>query len=69
MYLQLCTEAALDKSPIGKAGVPHARHAGLCLECEGYTDGANSPEIGRILLRPGTPKRQTTAYAFGLRPN
>lgn len=64
MYLQLYTGAALDGSLIGKSGVPYARYAGLCLECEGYPDGANIPEIGDIVLRPGMRRRQTTAYAF-----
>jgi aldose 1-epimerase len=63
-HLQLYTGAALDGSLIGKSGVPYARHAGICLECEGYPDGANAPELGDIILRPGHPRRETTAYAF-----
>jgi aldose 1-epimerase len=63
-HLQLYTGAGLDGSLMGKSGAAYARHAGVCLECEGYPDGANAPRLGNIILRPGHPKRQTTAYAF-----
>jgi aldose 1-epimerase len=55
--LQLYTGAFLD-------GRPHAPHAGLCLECEGYPDALNSPDLGNITLRPGETFRRTTVYAF-----
>ncbi len=63
-YLQLYTGASLDGSIIGKSGKPYGRHAGLCLECEGYPDGINVPQLGSILLQPGKPCRQVTEYAF-----
>ncbi len=63
-HLQLYTGAALDGSLVGKSGIPYVRHAGICLECEGYPDGANRPELGDIILRPGRVQRETTAYAF-----
>ncbi len=63
-HLQLYTGAALDGSLIGKSGARYGRHAGLCLECEGYPDGANTPELGNIILRPGQTQREVTAYAF-----
>jgi aldose 1-epimerase len=63
-YLQLYSGAALDGSVIGKSGVPYVRHAGVCLECEGYPDGANVPSLGNIILQPGQVQRETTAYAF-----
>ena len=44
------------------------RHAGVCLECEGYPDGANAPSLGDIILRPKHPQRHTTAYAFSTEP-
>ncbi len=65
-YLQLYSGSGLDGSVVGKSGVPYARHAGICLECEGYPDGANVPQMGDIILRPGFPRRETTAYAFQL---
>jgi aldose 1-epimerase len=63
-HLQFYTGAALDGSLTGKSGAAYARHAGLCLECEGYPDGVNTPELGDIVVRPGTPQRERTAYAF-----
>lgn len=62
--IQLYTGSSLDGTLTGKSGVPYAPHAGLCLECEGYPDGANTPALGDIILRPGAPLRHTTVYAF-----
>lgn len=62
--LQIYTGASLDGSIKGKSGHAYPRHAGLCLECEGYPDGVNMPELGEIILRPGKPLRQTTIYTF-----
>lgn len=66
-YLQLYTGASLGGGPAGKSGHPHGAFAGLCLECEGYPDGMNVPQLGNILLQPGTPCRQVTEYAFSTR--
>jgi len=63
-HLQLYTAAYLDGSHIGKSGNPYPRYAGVCLECHGYPDGANAPQCGDIILRPGHPQRHTTAYTF-----
>jgi aldose 1-epimerase len=63
-HLQFYTGAGLDGSLIGKSGAPYPRFAGLCLECEGYPDGVNTPELGDIIVRPGRPQRHITAYAF-----
>jgi aldose 1-epimerase len=62
--LQIYSGASLDGSLKGKSGRTYGRHSGLCLECEGYPDGVNSPELGDIILRPGEIFRQTTVYAF-----
>jgi aldose 1-epimerase len=62
--LQLYTGVSLDGTLIGKSGGAYGPHAGVCLECEGYPDGANQP-IGRnMILRPGHILRNTTIYAF-----
>ena len=63
-HLQLYTGVGLDGSVCGKSGVPYARHGGVCLECEGYPDGANSPYMGDIILRPPDVRREITGYAF-----
>jgi len=64
MYLQLYTGSGLDGSLTGKSGTLYGKHAGVCMECEGYPDGANVPSLGDAVLRPGQPRRQTTLYAF-----
>ena len=63
-YVQAYFGAALDGSLIGKSDVPYKQHAGICLECHSYPDGVNHPGLGDIIVHPGRPKRQTTAYAF-----
>lgn len=62
--LQLYTAAVLDGSLIGKSGRRYPKFGGLCLECQGYPDGANHPELCDIILRPGEMYRQTTIYRF-----
>jgi aldose 1-epimerase len=63
-YLQVYTGAALDGSLVGKSGMGYGPHAGLCLECQRYSDGANTPEMGNTILRPGERLCESTAYAF-----
>jgi len=63
-YLQLYTASAFDGSIVGKSGRPYEKHAGLCLECEGYPNGAARPDLGDIVLRPGAPQRHRTIYAI-----
>ncbi|HEX8372475.1 MAG TPA: aldose epimerase family protein [Chthoniobacterales bacterium] len=62
--LQFYTGRFLNGTLVGKSGRAYGPHAGLCLECEGYPDGANTPSLGDIILRPGKTLRQTTIYAF-----
>ena len=63
-YLQFYTGVSLDGSQVGKSGKAYASHAGLCLECQNYSDGANTPELGDIILRPGQHLRHVTLYSF-----
>jgi aldose 1-epimerase len=62
--LQLYTASDLDEPALGKSKRRYGRHAGVCLECEGYPGGMSHPELGNILLRPGQTRREWTAYAF-----
>ena len=62
--LQFYTGFFLDGSLIGKSGKAYGPLAGLCLECQGYPDGVAHPELGDILVRPGSPQRRLTKYAF-----
>ena len=62
--LQLYTAAVLDGTLIGKSGRPYPKFGGVCLECQGYPDGVNHPELGDIILRPGAEYCHTTRYRF-----
>ncbi|RPJ35480.1 MAG: galactose mutarotase [Verrucomicrobiaceae bacterium] len=62
--LQFYSGASLDDSLLGKSDNTYGRHTGVCLECEGYPDAVAHPEFGDILVRPGTPQRHRTVYAF-----
>lgn len=63
--LQLYTGKFLANDKLkGKSGKTYGAFDGLCLECHGYPDGVNHPEIEDIILRPGTLFRQTTVYRF-----
>jgi aldose 1-epimerase len=63
-YLQVYTGVSLDGSLVGKSGMSYGSHAGLCLECQRYSDGANTPEMGNTILRVGERLYESTAYAF-----
>ncbi len=63
-YLQLYTASEFDGSITGKTGRPYGKYGGICLECEGYPNASNRPDLDNIILRPNAPQRHTTAYAF-----
>lgn len=62
--LQFYTGVGLDGSLTGKSGRKYGPFAGLCLECQGYPDGINTPGLGDIVLQPGRRFHQITRYAF-----
>jgi aldose 1-epimerase len=62
--LQVYSGVHLDGSLTGKSGRAYGRFAGICLECEGFPEGAMFPEHGDIVVRPGKPRRTTTEYRF-----
>lgn len=63
-YLQLYTGRFLDGSAAGKSGVAYGPFAGVCFECQGYSNAGNSRLRNDILLQPGQPQLHATAYAF-----
>jgi len=68
--LQFYTGKFLGDDPLkGKSGTIYPAYGGLCLECHGYPDGVNKPEIDDIILRPGETYRQTTVYRFSIDQN
>ena len=62
--LQFYTSKSLDSTNIGKSGKAYPPFSAVCLECQGYPDGVNTPEIEDILLRPGKKYSQKTEYRF-----
>jgi aldose 1-epimerase len=62
--VQFYTGVSLDGTLKGKSGRLYARYGGLCLECQGYPNGVNAPELGDIVLRPRQTYRQTTVHKF-----
>ena len=62
--LHFYSGVSLDGTLTGKSGQPYNQHGALCLECQGYPNGSSRPELGDILVHPGTPQRRTTIYAF-----
>jgi len=63
--LQFYTGVFLDRLEFpGKSGTKYSPHDALCLECHGYPDGVNHPEIDDILLRPEQKYHRTSIYAF-----
>jgi aldose 1-epimerase len=51
---------------VGKQGRVYRRHAGLCLEAQGYPDAVNQPSFPSIVLDAGSEYRQSTIYRFGV---
>lgn len=66
--LQLYTGNHLDGTIMGKGGVVYQRHAGLCLEAQGFPDAVNHPGFPGVVLRPGQTSRQTTAFRCVVEP-
>ena len=64
--LQFYTGVSLDGTLTGKSGRIYPQHGALCLECQGYPDGVGRPDLGDILVHPGTPQHRTTVYAFSI---
>jgi aldose 1-epimerase len=62
--VQFYSAAVLDGTLKGKSGKAYVKFGGLCLECQGYPEGVNTPELGDIVLRSGNTYRQTTIYRF-----
>jgi aldose 1-epimerase len=63
--LQVYAGKFLDGSTAG-GGVPHVRHAGICLETQAFPNAINVPEWrSQVLLHPGDIYRHTVVYRFG----
>lgn len=62
--VQFFASKILSGALVGKGGQAYPRFAAVCLECEGYPDGANRPDLEDLILRPGSPYQRTAVYRF-----
>lgn len=67
-FVQLYSGKHFDGTLTGKSGRPYNAFAGFCLECEGYPDAVNHPDLDDIIVRPGHPVRHRTEYRFSILP-
>ncbi len=63
--LQLYTGVALNTTAFGKKGLPYKEYAGICLECQGFSDAMNHKGFKSIMIEPGEIFEQSTEYRFG----
>ena len=54
----------LDGSLRGKGGVVYDKHAGLCLETQGFPDSPNQPDFPSTVLRPGERFTSRTVWSL-----
>ena len=59
--IQLYTANGLGPG-IGKRGIPHGPHSGVCLEPQGYPNAVNQPGFPDVILRPPATYRHLTTY-------
>lgn len=65
--VQVYTGGWLEDSPIGHGGRRYANHAGIALECQGYTDSPNHDNFPSEVLRPGETYERRIVYRFSIR--
>ncbi|KXZ52200.1 hypothetical protein GPECTOR_10g831 [Gonium pectorale] len=54
----------LDGGSVGKGGVRYGKHAGLCLETQGFPDSINQPNFPSVVLQPQDTYRHELVYRF-----
>lgn len=62
--LQFYTGNSLDGTLSGKEDMTYHKHAGLCLETQGFPDAINHRQFPNVVLRPGEVYRHTVVYKF-----
>ncbi|KAK9806064.1 hypothetical protein WJX73_010775 [Symbiochloris irregularis] len=62
--LQFYSGNFLDGSLTGKGGIAYERHAGLCLETQGFPNAVNESRFPSVLLKPGEKYIHETHYVF-----
>lgn len=54
----------LNEHRTGKGGTSYPRHAGFCLETQGFPDAINQPSFPSCVLRPNEEYKETTIFRF-----
>jgi aldose 1-epimerase len=54
----------LDGSIVGKDQMKYQRHAGLCLETQGWPDAINQEKFPSVVIEPGVEYRHVVEYEF-----
>lgn len=62
--IQFYTGNYLSDKEVGKGGVPYKKHAGFCLETQGFPDAINQPNFPSTVLKPGEEYAHTTILSF-----
>ncbi|KAG5022195.1 hypothetical protein JHK85_018537 [Glycine max] len=50
----------------GKGGAIYGKHAGLCLETQGFPNAINQPNFPSVVVRPGEKYQHTMLFEFSL---
>ena len=61
--MQLYTGNFLD-GVVGKAGAVYGKHAGVCLETQGFPNAVNQPNFPSVVIRPGDHYRHSMLFHF-----
>ncbi|XP_031106372.1 aldose 1-epimerase-like [Ipomoea triloba] len=51
---------------VGKGGAVYNKHAGVCLETQGFPNAVNTPNFPSIIVQPGHKYQHTMVYEFSL---
>lgn len=63
--MQFYTGNFLD-GVVGKGGAVYGKHAGLCLETQGFPNAVNQANFPSIIVSPGEVYRHTMVYKFSV---
>lgn len=62
--LQFYSGNFLDGTIVGKGGIKYAKHAGFCVETQGFPNAINTPNFPSVLVKPGEVYKHDVVYKF-----
>ncbi|XP_019158663.1 PREDICTED: aldose 1-epimerase-like [Ipomoea nil] len=51
---------------VGKGGAVYNKHAGVCLETQGFPNAVNTPNFPSVIVQPGEKYQHTMVYEFSV---